>query len=101
MSFQTLNFIIGSISIIVLSSLIYFLFFFKENFFIKHKNENKAMLSDSYLQNQIDMIDIEEDDLPFIDTDRSVSLKYNTKRYGRSDQKRTNFKNIIHANYIL
>lgn len=100
MLFQTSNFIISSVSILVLSLFTYFFFFSKEKFLIKHKSEVKGIMN-NYLPNQIGMMDMEEDELPFIDTDRSVSLKYNTKRYGRSDRQRTSYKDNVHSNNLL
>ena len=81
--------------------IIAYIFLFKqENFFMKHKSENKAIMN-SYLPNQLGIIDIQDDELPFIDTDRSVSLKYNSKRYNRNDKQKTNNKVNTHANHLL
>jgi hypothetical protein len=81
--------------------LIAYIFFFKqENFFMKHKSENKAIMN-SYLPNQLGIIDIQDDELPFIDTDRSVSLKYNSKRYNRNDKQKTNNKGNVHTKHLL
>lgn len=99
MSFQISNFIIGSVTIVAISLFIYFFFFSKE-YFMKHKSENKAIMN-NYLPDQIGIINVEEDELPFIDVERSVSLKYNPKRYNRNDKQKTNYKGNVHTKHLL
>lgn len=92
--------IISTALALAISAIVYIFLFKQENFFMKHKSENKAIMN-SYLPDQLGIIDIQDDELPFIDTDRSVSLKYNSKRYNRNDKQKTNNKGNTHANHLL
>ena len=98
---QIIVFILGFLFGLFVSAGIYFIYLNKEKYVFNHKKPHNTYNQNMDRTDQIGLIDVDNetqnDDLPFIDSDRNnVSLKYTKRRYDRGFHRRNNFNHNIH-----
>jgi len=97
---QIIVFILGFLSGILLCTGIYFLYLKKEKY-IFHRKLHHTPNIERIDENGLIDIDFDgNDDLPFINSDRSnISIKHGKRRYDRNFNKKNSFNHNVHQVY--